>query len=68
VTQEARDEQFERALIVGKVTVTNLNENLLVDELNLFIAQAMLAHAFVDVLLRGGKGRGSVIVIGPCAA
>ena len=42
MAQEARDEQFERALIVRKITVTDVNENLLVDELNLLVAEAML--------------------------
>ena len=32
-----------------KITVTDVDKNFVVNELNLFFAQTMIAHAFVDV-------------------
>ena len=67
MAQQPGNEEFKRALIVRKIAVTDLNENLLVDELNLFVAEAMLAHALVDVVLRRRERRGSVVVKRLCA-
>src|SRR4051812_12582940 len=48
--------------------MTDVDGNLVVDELNLLVTEPMPAHPLVDVIPGLGKHRGCIIIKRPCTA